>query len=363
MGGELFIDVAGVNSLYNQLQRAADDTEDSLSYVERHSDLSPFQQGLWTQVLTPHEVARHEMTTSLARLRLLVANAATQVNLAQVEFSREDLRAARDLDHTRPGAVDPNVLASRLTQERLRIPPGGSPFADPAEPVDHLVTPQDPKAEFWSFNPMVDLISPFAYLRQAAIWVFDHDPFELWTEWFAGDWDSYILAGAAMANAGTAAGAIGDNLAAGAVALPSVWRGNAAENYQEYQLRLAGAARSLEDLGNNFNALYRESAECVKNFYDVFSGLFVKMIDSLLLVSIGLAGGTAMIATFAGSVIGYSVALSYAIYAIDLYNEMSSAFTHAENALKAIAGSMAALKASAELTGLPTIEPYRSPGN
>ncbi|SDS17377.1 hypothetical protein SAMN04489716_0182 [Actinoplanes derwentensis] len=210
---------------------------------------------------------------------------------------------------------------------------------------------------------MVDLISPFAYLRQAAIWVFHHDPFELWTEWFAGDWDSYILAGVAMANAGAAAGSIGDNLAAGAVAVPSVWRGNAAENFQEYELRLAVAARSLQQLGDTFNTLYRESAECVKNFYDVISGFIVKMVDALLGVSIGRASGTAMIATLAGSVIGYSVALSYAVYAVDLYQEMSNASTHAENALKAIGGSMAALKASADLTELPSIEPYRIAGN
>ncbi|GLY05492.1 hypothetical protein [Actinoplanes sp. NBRC 101535] len=54
------------------------------------------------------------------------------------------------------------------------------------------------------------------------------------------------------------------------------------------------------------------------------------MFDALLMVSIGLAGGTAMIVTLAGSVIGYSVALSYGIYAIQLYQQISNAYTNAE---------------------------------
>jgi hypothetical protein len=363
VAGELFVDVAGVNALYNQLRDAGDDAEHALGYVRRHGDLNLVQQGLMVQALTPHEIAYHQMTTALSRLHLLSRSAATQVNIAQVEYSREDLRAAADLDAGFHGAADPNVLASSLAQERLRLPAGHFPFSDVGDPESHLAAPQDPEAEFWSFNPMVDLLSPFAYLRQAAIWVFNHDPFELWTEWFAGDWDAYVKAGDAVARAGAAAGTIGDNLAAGAVSVPLVWRGNAAEDFQEYELKLATAARSINELGRILHSSYRQSADCVKNFYEVISGFIVKMFDALLMVSIGLASGTALIATLAGSVIGYSVALSYALYAVDLYNDMSKAFTHAENALKAIAGAAASVEASTELMDLPAMEPYRHPGN
>ncbi|GID50586.1 hypothetical protein Aca07nite_78610 [Actinoplanes capillaceus] len=363
MAGELFIDVAGMNSVYNQLQRGVDAADEAVAHIERHCSLSRVQQGLIVQMLTPHEVAYAEMTGALTRLRSLTQGTATQVNGAQVGYSQEDLRTAATLDSRYEGAASPDVLASELAQERLRLPTVHSGFADVQEPGAHLVAPRNPQAEFWAFNPAVDLLSPFAYLRQAAIWVFSHDPFELWTEWFAGDWDSYIKAGMAMEHAGSAAGAIADNLAAGAVALPAVWRGNAAEHFQEYELELAKAARSLRELGANFNTLYQQSAECVKNFYEVFSGFIVKMFDALLMVSIGLAGGSAMIATFAGAVVGFSVALTYAIYAAELYKKISDAYTHSENALKAIAGTAAAQRASADLTDLPAIQPYQHPGN
>ncbi|SDS17409.1 hypothetical protein [Actinoplanes derwentensis] len=77
------------------------------AYIGRHGNLSRVQQGLFTQAFTPHEVAYHEMTTALSRFRGLTRNAATQVNIAQVEYSREELRAARDLDVTRPGRGGP----------------------------------------------------------------------------------------------------------------------------------------------------------------------------------------------------------------------------------------------------------------
>ncbi|WP_328468781.1 hypothetical protein OHA21_00030 [Actinoplanes sp. NBC_00393] len=363
MAGELFVDVAGMNSLYNHLRAAGDDAEDASIYVRKHCDLSSAQQGIITQVMTPHDHAYEEMTAALSRLRSLINSAATQVNMAQVEYSQRDLASAADLDRGYPGAENPGVLASSLAQERFQLPAGHSSFSNVRDAAEHLTTPQDPKAEFWSINPVVDLISPFAYLRQAAIWVFNHDPFELWTEWFAGDWDSYITAGEAMARAGDAAAAIGDNLAAGAVVMPVVWRGNAAENFQEYDLRLAAAARSVQELGRNFKELYDQAADAVKSLYDVVSGLIVKMFDALLIVSIGLAGGTAMVATFAGAVVGYSVALSYAIYAIDLYNEIATVYGNAEAMIKAIGGSITALKSSAELMELPNLEPYRRPGN
>ncbi|GLY05491.1 hypothetical protein [Actinoplanes sp. NBRC 101535] len=69
MGGELFVDVAGIDQLHNQLRRASDDAANALEYVQRHCDLSPVQQGLFVQTLTTHEVAYLQMTTALSRLR------------------------------------------------------------------------------------------------------------------------------------------------------------------------------------------------------------------------------------------------------------------------------------------------------
>ncbi|MBB4747788.1 hypothetical protein [Actinoplanes lobatus] len=363
MAGELFVDVAGVNSIYNQLQRAGDSADDALSYVKQHCDFGINAQGWLMLFARPHEKAYEQMTTALSRIQELSRSAATQVNMAQVEYSQTDLEAAAALDGSYPGAADPNVLANSITQERLQLPASHESFSDVGNPADHLVAPKDANAEFWSINPLADLISPFAWLRQAAIWVFNHDPFEYWTEKFSGDWPSYIEAGVAMRKAGEAAGAIGDNLAAGAVAVPSVWRGNAAEGFQDYELRLATGARSLQETGNRLGDLYNQAADAVKNIYDVVAGLMMKLLDILLMISVGLAAGTATFYTFAGAVVGFSVALSYAVYAWQVYDKIAKVYGDGEAIIKAIAAAIDAVEASAHITNMAKLEPYRHPGN
>jgi uncharacterized protein YukE len=364
VSGELFVDVAGVNSVYNQLRRASDSSDDALSYVRQYAGMGFADQGLiLALVLGPHERAYEKMTTALSRLRDLSAGAATQVNLAQVEYSRTDLAAAAALDRSYPGAVDSSGLANSVTHEQGRLPQGHASFADVGDPTSALTSLKEPKVELWSINPLADLVSPFAWLRQTAIWVFNHDPFEYWTEKFAGDWSSYVEAGVAMRKAGAAAGIIGGNLAAGAVAVPSVWRGNAAENFQEYELELAAGARAIQEAGTQLGELYEQAAEAVKNIYDVIAGLIMKLLDILLVISIGLAGGAAMFYTFAGAFVGFSVALSYAVYAWQVYNQIAGIFGNGEAIIKSIAATIDTIDASAQVVNIAKLEPYRHPGN
>jgi uncharacterized protein YukE len=363
MAGELFVDVAGVNSIYNQLRRAADSADDALSYVRQHAGMGLNAQGLLLAFfLDPHKNAYDKMKTALTHLRDLSGSTATQVNLAQVEYSQTDLAAAAALDGSYPGATDSQGLANSVAHEQVHLPTGHDPFTDVGDPAIALASLMEPKVELWSINPLADLISPFAWLRQTAIWVFNHDPFEYWAEKFSGDWAGYVRAGLAMSKAGQAAGLIGDNLAAGAVAVPAVWRGNAAENFQEYELKLAGGARSLQEAGEKLGDLYEEAAAAVKNIYDVAAGIMMKLLDTLLIVSIGLAGGAAMFYTFAGAVVGFSVALSYSVYAWQLYNQIASIFGNGEAILKTIAATIDTADASSQVINIDRLEPYRHPG-
>ncbi|GAA1656944.1 hypothetical protein [Actinoplanes couchii] len=364
MGGELFVDVAGMNSIYNQLQRASDHSSDVLTYVRRHAGMGISAQGwLLALFLRPHEKAYEKMTDAISRIRDLTDSVATQVNIAQVKYSRTDLEAAADLDRGYPGATNSRALASSLTQEKLRLPDGHDSFADTGNPASRLVAPVGPETELWSINPLADLVSPFAWLRQTAIWVFGHDPFEYWAEKFSGNWSSYQEAGAAMRRAGNAAGIIGDNLAAGAVSVPLVWRGHAAENFQEYELTLAAGARSVQEAGSKLGDLYHQASDAVKNIYDVVAGIIMKLLDILLVISIGLGAGAATFYTFAGAVVGFSVALSYSVYASQSYNQVAKIYGDGEAVLKAISASIDAVAASSQTVEISDLESYRHPGN
>jgi uncharacterized protein YukE len=163
----------------------------------------------------------------------------------------------------------------------------------------------------WSINPLADLISPAAWLRQISIWVFNFDPFEGWTEQFSGDWKAYVHCGVALGHVGFAVNETGRDLVRGAKDVPAVWRGNAAEAEQDFQLALGGAAMELQTACTQYAQLYMQAAEAVKSLFDVVSGLISDLLDVLIIINAAAAIGTASIETVVGPIAGYGVAAYY----------------------------------------------------
>ncbi|AVT29410.1 hypothetical protein C6361_07790 [Plantactinospora sp. BC1] len=313
-------------------------------------------------LMGPHEIAYDQMTGALQRLGELSQGAATQVNRAQRSYTSTDEAAAGRLDRTYPGAKNAAEVFGLLSQGRPDLLPTRSAFATVAEPADHLVPPEYASPiEMFKINPLSDLISPAAWLRQVSVWLFDHDPFEGWGQFFSGDWDAYVHCGAAWSKIGNAAFAIGRNLSAGAADVSTVWRGNAAEAEQEFQLALARAAMALEPVCNQYADLYRQAAEAAKNLFSAVTGLISKLLDTLIIINAAAIVGTAAIETGIGPVIGYSVAAYYAWQAYDLYKEISTLYGNAEAIIKAVAGSISAVKAQLDVAGIPSLAPYHHP--
>ncbi|QGN48614.1 hypothetical protein GKC29_18465 [Micromonospora sp. WMMC415] len=360
-----YVDPAGMDGLYNLLHRASGDAKDVLGYTTRHCDLSFDQQGLLFLLAGPHREAYRQMTHGLERLATLTQTAATQVNLAQREYATADATAAARLDASYPGASDAARLRGTLTTGRPDLWPAvaRAPFADVAEPAARLVPPNYATGiEMFKINPLADLVSPAAWVRQVSVWLFGHDPFEGWGQAFSGDWDSYIYCAAAWRIIGNALDDIGRNLIAGTADVPTVWRGNAAEAEQEYQLTLGSATCALHPLCDQYGTLYSQAAEAAKHLYSVVTGLIGKLIDVLIIINAAAAVGTATIETGVGAVAGYGVAAYYAWQAYDLYNEISTFYGNAEATFKAIAGSIAMVKAGMAVAALPDLKPYTHPG-
>lgn len=359
---ELYVDTVGMNALYNQLLRASDDVTETVDYVRGHCNLDFFEVGLIMRLMSPHRKAYGELTTALDRLQELTQGAGTQVNRAQVEYATTDLEHAAVLDAAYPGADDPDAHRSASSQQRLDLQASRIAFTDIAEPTQLLRNPEYAVGvEMWSINPMADLISPSAWLRQTTIWVFGHDPFEGWASQFSGDWKAYVHCGQAMGRAGSAALSVGRNLTAGARDLPAAWRGNAADEFQEWELTLGAATVELHNVCRQYNALYAQAAEAVKKLYDVSAGMISDLLDLLLIISGALAAGTATIHTIFGPIAGYSIALYYAWQAYDLYHQISKFFGAAEDMLKLVGGSIAGLSATLAVDEMPVVEPYRHP--
>ncbi|MEU8374733.1 hypothetical protein AB0C22_16635 [Micromonospora sp. NPDC048894] len=366
MSGDFFVAPAGLNGLYNLLHRASEDAADAHGYTARHCDLTFDQRGLLLMLAGPHRTAYRRMTEGLERLKTLTAGAATQVNLAQREYAASDASAAARLDQGYPGARDParlrGTLAGPVRPDLWPTVPRVS-FADVAEPAARLVAPNYATGiEMFQLNPLADLISPAAWLRQVSVWLFGEDPFEGWGQAFSGDWDAYVRCAAAWRIIGDAMDDLGRNLINGAADVPTVWRGNAAEAEQEYQLSLGIAAQALHPVCDQYADLYTRAAEAAKQLYSVVTGLISKLIDVLIIVNAASAVGTATIETGVGPVLGYGVAAYYAWQAYDLYNEISTFYGNAEATFKGIAGSIEVVKAGMEVASLPDLKPYQHPG-
>lgn len=359
---EFYVDAGGLDGLYNQLVRASGDAADTLEYTKRHCDLSWDAEGLIMIFMGPHDHAYESLTNATTRLQDLAQGAGTQINRAQLDYAKTDNAAAARVDATYPGATDPASLRSTLGQGRPDLVAQRAGFADVAEPTARLRGPEYAVGiEMWSINPLADLISPAAWLRQVSIWLFGVDPFEGWAKQFSGDWQAYVYCGAAMGIVGTAVHDIGRNLVAGAADVSTVWRGNAAEAEQEFQVALGAAAMDLEVACRQFDQLYRQAAEATKNLFEVVSGMMSDLIDILIIINVASAVGTATIETGIGPVAGYGIAAYYAWQAYDLYKHISDFFGNTEDVLKALGGTIGSVQAKLAVQDLPDVQPYRHP--
>lgn len=361
---DLFVDLNSMNGLYNQLGRASDNSSDTLDHVRTHSDLEPWEAGFLAQLMTPHNRAYERVVGAITTFRAVTRDAATQVNQAQVRYSQTDHEAAVAIDRAYPGAADPIGLRG----ERFSSPPSSDDsrvlFADDVDPTQFLRPPEYvTELEMWDVNPLADLVSPAAWLRQAAIWAIGTDPFENWVIQLSGNWKAYLHAGLAIGQAGGVIGDVGRNMLSGARDVPEAWRGNAADGFQEFQFSLARTMVEFEDVCGEYSKLYVEASSAVKRLTDAAAGLLMKFIDALIYVSGALAAGTATIETVLGPIAGYSTAAYYAWQAYNLYKEISFVYGTAEDSIKFISGSVDAISASAGLGETPSIQPYHHPAS
>lgn len=85
------------------------------------------------------------------------------------------------------------------------------------------------------------------------------------------------------------------------------------------------------------------------------------LIDTLIIINIASAAGTATVETGIGPLAGYGIAAYYGWQAYDLYQEISEFFGTAEHVLRAIGGTIRSFDAELSVRDLPAVQPYRHP--
>lgn len=362
---EFSVDAAGLAGLSRQLARAAEDAFDVLDYTKRQCDLDWPAEGLLMKMLGPHDHVYASVTGALGRLQDLTAGASGQVALALDDYTDTDRAAAARLDAAYPQArvsAYPQG-ADPLGGDGLALAgatPGHAAFADVAVPGEHLTDPGVVgAAPMWSINPLTDLVSPAAWLRQVTITLFGHDPFDGWARALSGDWASYVHCGAALARVGDGAYDIGRNLLAGAADAAGVWQGNAADAERDFQVSLGDATTSFRGACSSFAGLYGQAADAVSSLRDVAGDLITGLLDALIMVNLASAVGTALIETGVGALAGYGVAAYYAGQAYQLYQEIARCYSTAEDLFEALGAAIGSVNADLDVPDLPSVSPYR----
>ncbi|WP_436530081.1 hypothetical protein [Actinoplanes sp. HUAS TT8] len=351
-----------MNRLYNQLQRASSDASDALAYTQSNCHISFTGAGLIMYFAGPQDHILDQVETALTRLRDLSGSAGTEINKAQIMYQHTDQAAAAAIDTIGNGVSDPAALRALTSPTRGDVESSRAAFADVEEPVTCLRSPEYAvPIEMWSLNPLADLVSPTAWLRQVCISLFGKDPFEFWTSKLAGEWQAFVYAGNAVAQAGAAADAIAHNLGGSATDVPTAWQGNASEGFQNFEVNLALNAAGLAGAAQRYSQAYMDTAEVVKKLYDLTAGLIMDLYDALIMVSGGMAAGTALIETAFGAVAGYGVAAYYSWIALDLYQVISDFYGAAEDAVKAISATVTGIQANFGVKDLPGIDAYHHP--
>jgi hypothetical protein len=342
---EFFVDAVGLSGLSRQLARAADDAFDVLDYTKRQCHLDWPSEGLLMKLLGPHDQIYASVTGSLGRLQDLAGGASGQVALAADGYASAD----RDSELR---------LAPASPQTSGAGPAAG--FADVASPGEHLTDPGTVgSAPMWSINPLTDLVSPAAWVRQVTITLFGHDPFDEWTRALSGDWASYVHCGAALSRVGDGAYDIGRNLLAGARDAEQVWRGDAADAERNFQVTLGGATTSFRDACASCATLYGRAADAVSKLRDVTGDLIAGLLDALIMVNLASAAGTALIETGVGALAGYGLAAYYAERAYHLYQQIARCYSATEDLFEALGATIGSVRADLDVPDLPAVSPYR----
>ncbi|TQJ85419.1 hypothetical protein [Streptomyces sp. SLBN-31] len=226
-----------------------------------------------------------------------------------------------------------------------------SGFTDTAEPSSRLTPPKKPE-EFSQgalldlFNDASDLISPTYWITEAYNAVFGFNPLDEVTQWFAGDWESFVKCAEVWQNIGKACGDIANNLTSGNKALDATWNGHAADSayvyFDELAKKLIQSGETLDSLAD----AYKYLAHAAYSAAEAIKGYLGGIIDGLIIVGIELAAGTLLSWTGAGALVGYGLAALEVTRILKMWADATETFGNAQAIVNGGVGTIEGLAAA-----------------
>ncbi len=211
---------------------------------------------------------------------------------------------------------------------------------------------------------VLDNISLSNWMLKGFDFVFGFNPLEKVSEFFIGDWQAVARGGRALGNAGTAFDDLAYNVQGGAIAVNTVWHGNAADaayaHFTDLATQVEGLVGPLGEIAKQFDMI----AHGVWSAAEAVTGWVKGMADAAIIAGIAVAAGTVTAETGIGAVVGYGVATLQVAEMLTMWAEATAAMTNlyslVQTALGVIESQLAFLR-EADLPQMAGLDAYRSP--
>lgn len=326
-------------------------SKDARTHTEEFVRLDASKTGpMYTSVMDKTSAMREDVVSLLQQLGAALSGSAVEIGRTADEYDSDDDEAAAELDAAFPVEDSPHV--ARWGQAVYTTTP--SSVLDVQGPT----APSEAR-EFEDYVAEIlttDWLSPSAAVNQLIDFFFDYDPVEEVVKNFSGNWNSMYLCASALDNLGAYFKGMSLMIPQSASMGINNWTGNVADAALGYFSRLGEQCAPWMDAVQAPGNSYRVVADSMKIWAEALGSAMTTIMDALLFAIVCAAGGTALIETVIGAIIGYLAMFGgLGVVAFNVYR-VTEVITEAYDAiiaLGAVIGTATQLMVPGEITFTP----------
>ena len=311
----LSVETGELRSFARNIDLAADTTgfganacaaESAADIVRDYLKLDSGQTGpIYVDVVRKTEGMQSDVLGVLEALGKALSGSATELHRTADSYDADDDAGAIELDAAYTDGHEGEASTSRWSQAAyMGVPSSVLDVSGPSVPTE--------QREFVDYVAEIlttDWLSPSDAVNQLISFFFSYDPVEEVSKRFSGDWNSLYLAASAMDNIGGYFAAISAYVPTASSQGINHWTGNAADAALRYFTTLGRSAAVWDDNLTSPADTFRMIAESMKVWAASIGDGLTTVMDAFLAAIIAAAGGTALLETVIGAVIGYLIAL------------------------------------------------------
>ncbi|MGW7515604.1 hypothetical protein ACWGJ2_08415 [Streptomyces sp. NPDC054796] len=98
----LEVEPSDLTSFSHLVSRAKDDITDGLRYIEKHTSIEAWHEGIFKTLLSPHNAVVDDVTSALTRLATVLNACSNELSRTGTYYRTTDIDVARRVDATYP---------------------------------------------------------------------------------------------------------------------------------------------------------------------------------------------------------------------------------------------------------------------